>query len=282
MSGELAEWASYYRRQGWSVLPVHGTRSTPSGGVCACGVPGCSNPGKHPAVSGWNKEAMSGLDIDLHWEANPEANIGIHCDQMLVVDLDGEEGIRNFRNLRMKFNTPAPMTPTAKTGGGGYHIYFQPVEGAKNSVALVPKVDIRAHSGYVIAPPSRTLKGGYSWHPGREPWNIPLAPAPAWLARLVRPRQVPKAARNPREPWIIEDGDVQPFVEGSRHDSMVSLCGRVMRARTGVGSVGVDAVLPEVEKDLLRFNATKCKPPLPDREVLRIVKNIARLRRQVA
>jgi len=281
MSEGLGKWAAYYRKNGWSVFPVHGVRSGPSGGACTCGNPDCTNTAKHPMVSGW-KEAMTGLDVDIHWEKWPAANIGVHCDNLLVVDLDGKEGIENFRNLRMNHNTPAPLTPTSRTGGGGYHLFFKQVEGAKNSVALVPKVDIRTLSGYIIAPPSRSLKGSYDWVEGREPWNVPLAEAPQWLQKMVRPRPIPPKAKNPREPWIVADNEVDLFAEGSRHDSMVSLCGRVMRARTGVGLVDVDEVLPEVRKDLLRFNKTKCKPPLPDREVLRIVENIARLRRRAA
>ena len=278
----LAKWALFYKRQGWDVLPVHGVRPTPSGDRCTCGAWDCTNPGKHPATSGWNTTPTSALELELRYRDEPSTNIGIHCDRMLVVDLDGVEGIRNFRNLRIREGTPSPVTPTVKTGGGGYHLYFQPVEGAKNSVALLPKVDIRARGGYVIAPPSRTAKGGYSWVEGREPWSIPLAKPPNWLVERVKPRPLPKACTTPRDPWEVSETDVEHIHEGSRHGRMASLCGRVMTARTGAGRVSVDAAMDTVVEDLLRLNSLRFHPPLPAKEVRRIARNIARLRKRAA
>ena len=273
----MKSWAKYYHTQGWPVFPVWYPESTCAGMRCACRDGArCTRSAKHPAVTGWAEKDLTGLDVDLAWEDLPDANIGVHCSALLVVDLDGKEGIENFKKLREEHDASAPVTPTAKTGGGGYHLYFKHVAGAKNQVALVPSVDVRAKGGYVIAPPSRSLKGDYSWVDGREPWNVPLTEAPSWLVNLVVPKPIPEAARAPRDPWVVPAEEVAPIGNGGRNNGLAKLCGRVIRARTGAGNLSLADVLPCVRDDMLKFNRQKCQPPLDDKEVMEIVNSIAR------
>lgn len=64
-----------------------------------------------------------------------------------------------------------PVTQTAKTGNGGYHLYYKYAPGIKNSARIRPLTDIRGDGGFVVAPPSITdymvngeKKGGsYEW-----------------------------------------------------------------------------------------------------------------------
>lgn len=64
-----------------------------------------------------------------------------------------------------------PVTQTAKTGNGGYHLYYRYAPGVKNSARIRTLTDIRGDGGFVVAPPSITdymvngeHKGGsYEW-----------------------------------------------------------------------------------------------------------------------
>lgn len=77
---------------------------------------------------------------------------------MAVVDIDGEEGAASFRRLVPEI----PYTAVAKTARG-LHLWFcspHPHRSAK----LGEKLDLKAHGGYVAAPPSRHPDGPiYEW-----------------------------------------------------------------------------------------------------------------------
>ena len=268
----MHQWAKWYHEQGWQVLPVH----YPVDGHCSCPLgKNCESPAKHPAVTEWQNKAATGLDVDLWWIDHPQLNIGIHCANLFVVDLDGPLGIGAFKELRSKHNTEAPMTPTARTGSGGFHLYFKGVEGARNRVGVVPGVDIRAKGGQVIAPPSENMKGIYEWVSGRARWHVPLAEAPAWLAALTLPQRKYDAP-SPQEPWAIDEKAIAPIEQPGRNNALAKICGKLFRARSGCGTLPFASVLPQVEKDLMRINNNKCRPPLPSREVAKIAWSISR------
>ena len=70
---------------------------------------------------------------------------------------------------------------------GSVHYYFNWPEGAsiKNSASkITPGIDVRGDRGIVIAPPSVTAKGNYSWLN-----DTPLADAPGWLIDLASARK---------------------------------------------------------------------------------------------
>lgn len=57
-----------------------------------------------------------------------------------------------------------PVTQTAKTGGGGYHLYYKYAEGMGNKARIFELTDIRGDGGYVVAPPSTHASGNkYEW-----------------------------------------------------------------------------------------------------------------------
>src|SRR5215211_1520008 len=79
-------------------------------------------------------------------------------------------------------SVPAPKTATARTGGGGIHVFFRYPRGTeiRNSAGLLgPGLDVRGEGGYVVVPPSRT-KGPYQWVD-----SSPLAEASWLIERLT-------------------------------------------------------------------------------------------------
>lgn len=272
----MRAWARWYFDEcQWDVFPVFGVAEW----VCSCEAgPDCTQPTKHPMVTGWT-EPRTGLSVDLWWERWPEASIAVHCNRIMVVDLDGEEGIQAFRELREQ-HPPMPLTPTVRTPGGGYHLYFKRLEGAKNKVRVLPGVDIRADHGYVIAPPSEGIKGVYEWVKGRGPWEVPLADAPPWLAKMVTPPQPAyrsEGPREPQEPWEVRIEDIPMIQAGTRNNMLAHHAGHVFRAYSGAKTKPYAEIVDRVEAKMLEINEKRCAPPLREREVREIVKSLARL-----
>jgi len=120
------------------------------------------------------------------WAQVPDANIGIRSAAgIVVVDVDPRDG--GASNLAALLAEHGHLTPTwtARTGGGGLHAWFRASGPFRKK--LCPGVDLKAHTGYVVAPPSLHRTGRrYSW--GNE---LPIAAAPRWLAELMVAPPVP-------------------------------------------------------------------------------------------
>ena len=109
-----------YARQGWSVFPVHGVED----GHCDCGNPQCDKPGKHPLTDHGLKDATTDpAKIEGWWRRWPSANIGYSVTGHVVLDVDGEEGLRALAELEARYGR-LPETLKSKTGRGE-HYYFQ-------------------------------------------------------------------------------------------------------------------------------------------------------------
>ncbi|MFF5291276.1 bifunctional DNA primase/polymerase [Paractinoplanes globisporus] len=160
-----------YARHGIPVLPVH--TPDPSGG-CSCdkGVR-CDRPGKHPRLRHGLTEATTDPRlIEVWWSRWPEANVGLRTGiAMDVADIDSAEGWHGLTHL---LGGELPAGPRVRTGGGGWHLWFRPM-GFGNRVGLLPGLDWRGIGGYVVAPPSRHLRGDYRWV--RRPGDgLPVGP----------------------------------------------------------------------------------------------------------
>lgn len=122
-------------------------------------------------------------EIAALWTAVPDANIGIHCAGLLVLDVDVKNGgpatIATLADIR-----PLPITFTSKTPTGGEHLFYRLPEGhpgVPNSVGKIGRgIDIRSTGGYVVAPGSDTEAGRYHIH-----HNAPIADAPDWLIQMA-------------------------------------------------------------------------------------------------
>jgi hypothetical protein len=169
LTTELTDRALALARSGFKVFPVAAGAKAP------------------PLVLGWPVRASSDPEIVRQfWVSTPRANIGIHCEGLLVLDIDPKKGgEESYAGLDMLHGPIAP-TLEVRTPSGGRHLYFRLPEGhpgVSNSVgALGPGLDIRSTGGYVVGPGSETPAGGYQW---ASRIDRPIAPAPAWLvARL--------------------------------------------------------------------------------------------------
>ena len=129
-----------YQEQGLSVIPI-------------------KHKDKKPRVK-WKQYQEEKADkqrIEEWFSKYPNASIGIvtgEISDIAVIDIEKGGSTDEY-----------PPTVTAKTGGGGYHLYYRyPESGISNSTRTKELTDIRGDGGYVIAPPSMHPSGNqYEW-----------------------------------------------------------------------------------------------------------------------
>ena len=205
--------------------------------------------------------------IEAWWRRWPDANIAIATGKThWVLDIDGEAGAQTLTTLEDRHGA-LPSTIRIVTPSGGEHYWFRPVAGLRNSARRIgPGIDTRGDGGYVVVPPSVVNGRRYTVSVDAGP---AIAAAPDWLIGLAR-HPAPQAAR--RNEW----SDAAGFIpEGQRNHTLTHLAGMLLRRY-----VDADVVLALMQS----HNQARCKPPLADRDVTRIVNSIAgrELRRRQA
>jgi hypothetical protein len=240
-----------YAARGWSVIPMQ-TR------------------GKRPLVT-WlefQQRLAEPDEIDAWYRRWPDANVGIvtgRISGLVVVDVDvAHGGAQSLARLESELG-PLPFTAESVTGGGGRHFYFAHPGGiVPNRAGVAPGIDVRGDGGCVVAPPSVHASGRrYAWVSGGAPDEAALAAMPAWV-HVHAPREA-----HPLTHWrqLVRDG----IDEGQRNTTLASLTGHLLWH-------GVD---PQVALELLlAWNRLRCRPPLPDEEVARVVNSIAQRHQQ--
>jgi hypothetical protein len=194
MSTIIVDHAISYADRGLSVLPLHRPLEDKDTFSCSCGKSNCSSPAKHPvahlAPAGVHS-ATTDPYLIRDWFDYPW-NLGIATGAksgIVVLDIDprhqGDESLADLERRHGRL----PDTRRFRTGGGGEHILF------RHSGAIVPNsagkiasgIDIRGENGYIVAPPSRHISGG--WY--SIPDNLAHGPAdiPSWLLALIKVKE---------------------------------------------------------------------------------------------
>lgn len=219
----------------------------------------CARNGKKPCTSNGFKDATRDRDtITAYWTQAPNANIGIHTEGLLVVDIDeGSDWLKSPEKLALLGDGPVVRTPR-----NGRHFYYKLRDEQKVSCTtskLAQHVDTRADGGYIIAPGSATTVGRYCSLPDRPLVSREeLRHPPAWVIAELEDANRTRSTRLQRH-----HGD--PILEGSRNSELFKL-GCQMRRRTES---------PEhVSQHLHDSNAKYCKPPLPSGEVDQIAASV--------
>lgn len=255
---ELLAAAIGYLERGWAVLPV-------------------APRGKVPLTRHGLKDATTDRDqVERWWRRAPQANIGVATGPpsgLLVVDLDGEEGLGSWARLEARHGVT--LTLEAATGGGGVHlVYGYPAGvGLGNSAGrLGGGVDTRGRGGYIIAPPSVHPSGR------RYTWTVrgaaSPAPAPGWLVDLLRPRapraepSSPPIAPGPRARGYWQtavEQELRQLAELGGHDALTRAAYRLGRlAHLGIPEEPViealaDAALVNARPDSAHSRAAALK-----------------------
>lgn len=195
-----------YAGAGWLIFPLHSIRN----GVCTChnGV-SCHSPGKHPRTESGFKDASCDPEaIKRWWGRWPDANIGLWCKGLVVVDVDPRnDGDASLEEL---FETVADKhgfeTLTAITGGGGRHYVFSAPDDEPYDCKPVPGIEIKSTGGLIVVAPSVHISGKtYEW----EDASIAPAPCPRWILDLIKKPE--RAAERP--PFTGKPLDLERFIE---------------------------------------------------------------------
>jgi hypothetical protein len=204
--------------------------------------------------------------IKRWWRADPNFNIGIATgavSNLFVSDIDGFDAEVELRKLEAMHGA-LPATVEVITARGR-HVYFRMPPGTdiRNSVGKVAHgIDIRANGGYVLAPPSVHPSGR------RYCWSVDsasaLADAPDWLLNKITANG--NGHSNSSTPLTEWRELVKGVAEGARDCTTTKLAGYLLRRY----------VDPFVVLELLQaWNAARCAPPLPAKDIDRIVNSIA-------
>lgn len=196
---QLARAAIWYAKHGWYVVPLH-TPIFDNGQCVGCSCEEwkrqkftpdyvCPTPGKHPRLSAWEDKATnSPNDAAYWWRRWPDANIGIAAGKsgLLAFDVDSyKDGYQGARVLSRNDES----TITNLTGSGGQHLIFKLASDSTlgNGKAELPNgIDIRAHGGQFVAPPSVHPSGNvYRWELGYGPHEIPPLLIPDALNEML-------------------------------------------------------------------------------------------------
>jgi len=257
---KFCEAALVYARCGLRVLPLRPGEKIPLAALVRHGVHQATD---EPAV------------IRSWWTQEPDANVGVACLEMLVVDVDVRR--RGDEQLARLIDThgPLPATPIQRTATGGTHILFRaPAVGLRGK--LTSGIDLLTGPGrYFVAAPSVRQGCQYRWEIPR--WEARLADAPDWLVGLARR---PDAAPPPLMPVL--DGEVRierarryaralpPAVSGQHgHDTTFRAAVRIARG----------FALDEEEAWVVlaaEWNP-RCDPPWSDRDLRRKVREALRV-----
>ena len=136
-----------------------------------------------PLWKNWPVLASTTGFNDAGWQY-PNCNVGIHCEGLLVIDVDPRNG-GDESLLGLDLDYSLSDTLTCLTPTGGRHLFYRLPEGhpgVPNSAGkLGAGLDVKSTRGYVVGAGSRTEKGEYRW---QDP-EVPIAPAPEWLVQKL-------------------------------------------------------------------------------------------------
>lgn len=218
----MIDWALYYLRRGWSVVPLCWPEFGAGHDAAACGCQrGCEgrDVGKRPLVpwKEFQERRPTEDEITEWWETWPSANLGVitgRVSGVVVLDYDGQAG------AELLAKEPPPTEIVSATGDGAHVWHGRPPEAEKlrNAAGMVEGLDARADGGYVVAPPSMHLTGRrYAWPAAGPPTELPVLPA--WAVEALTPRQngvAPPVASVDAEEALLSAHGILPS-QGTRY-----------------------------------------------------------------
>jgi hypothetical protein len=229
-----------YRELGWSVIPV--------------------GADKKPLLQ-WlefQNRIVTQEELFGWYSKYPNCQLGIvtgAISNLVVIDVEAGGDISIY-----------PKTLTVQTGGGGYHLYYQhPGKSFNNANRILELTDIRGDGGFVVAPPSKSYKGGYSWVIENGSEEIELSKLPVFPVELIERLKVLK-----NEP-LAQSNERIPV--GMRNDAAAVRTGELVSMQSP--EVWETVVWPQ----LLHWNNTALAEPLAEAELRKVYTSITERRR---
>lgn len=159
----------------------------------------------------WNHRPQNRQHVYDMWNQHPEANVAVVLgapSQLVVLDVE-----RHAVDRGVLDGVLLPMTPIARSRGGGLHFYFQ-YDAAIRTMAWslfdMHVGELRSDGALITAPPS----DGYTWL--RSPMEFELNEPPIHLVQQIRADAALLHGDAPTPPPARVDRGVGPLLEQSR------------------------------------------------------------------
>lgn len=228
---------------------------------------------KNPLTEHGCHDATTDVEtIRQWWRQWPNANIGIACEGLFVIDVDpaSDGGPNPWLKTDLGASLRLADGPAAITPRGGRHFYFRAPDaiGLKPGASrIAPHVDHRTGAGsYIVAPPSiGENEASYCWEVPLDCTVDLLPPAPDEVINLLTER--PKQGHSTSRSNCVKNQKPQPIPTGRRNAELTREAGRLRRA-------GCEA--PVIATALQAINQQRCLPPLGDSEVASIANSVSR------
>lgn len=238
--GSLLEAALEYEQHGFSIIPVR--------------------QDKKPYIQ-WKEfqgRKATPAEIEEWWREWPDAMIGIvtgKVSDLFVVDCDSQEGYEAIEE-HLPDSLEVPMVRTPRDG---WHLYFRyPGHGLTIGAGVVPGVDFRGESGYVIAPPSVNGNGkAYAWQDGLGIFDVSPAALPEELLNVF----INNNTNTYIDTRLIHADSSSPspemFRQGRRDEDLFHIAYSLYRGE-----------MPENEiRQVIVSLGKNCTPPFPEHEI---------------
>lgn len=251
--------AREYIERGWSVIPL-------------------KRGGKVPVTRrGLNDASDNPGQVDVWWDADgrygdPWYNVAIVCGSvsggLLAIDLDRHgdaDGLNTLREWETA-NGELPQTLEVETGSGGRHLLYRVGRPIRPSANGELGVDVRCEGSYIVAPPSIHPNGEpYEWLTSPEDMDVADADEAVYaFLDYVRP------SRPAGEGGAGERFDLPEAIERNRNDTLFRYASSLRSTGRSEGEVSIL---------VHAANRERCRPPLPEAEVDKIVRSACRYER---
>jgi hypothetical protein len=232
---------------------------------------------KEPLTKWKDLATQDSEQIRKWWGRWPDANIGGVTNQLLVVDVDKQNGgCETFEFLRLVEDFPETMTNN--TQGGGQHLFYvmRAGEPLKNGThTLGPGIDVKTDGGYVMMPGSTIEGRSYT-----RANDAPIAFAPPGIVEQCKNARPKPSAAGKR---VVEEDDtaIELFTKWIRDRAPYAELGKIDDTTFIVCARGYDFGCSQetVYEKALGWNETHCNG-LGDLERLAVVVESAGRNRQ--
>lgn len=240
--------AADYATRGWPVFPVNPKTNGPM-------------IAKKDGGNGFHDATTDPDTIERWWTTHPRAAIGVRTGIAFdVLDIDHESfehGVADLPDVDV-------IGPSARSGGGGWHLYFRPTGLGRHIKFNAAKTcDWLGTDGYVIVPPSGHKDGGrYAWIV--SPDDVALHDAPAELVAAVLPPKRVERSRSDERSWLDRNAST------GRSWSPAGLIGAVASATQGERNSRLHWAACRIAEDVVAGKVTRAEAAAAADELERV------------
>lgn len=249
----MQDFLSYYQGQGLKFHPLAENKKNP---LLANGEKGADNT-----------EAF----IQRHF-TNRQVNIGIRTKDLglVVIDIDTKHGKNGFETLKdMGITLPDTLIVTTPSGGKHYYYINDTQEVIKSTASLFTGIDVRANTGYLVAPPSQIDGVSYTWDnldmsKGFIEQLAPISEVPMVLYQALIGKGEKSKQKRGKKPLAFALGG-STVEEGTRNDLL-------FRYTSSLQNKGYSD--DQIREEVHQYNMAHCTPPLALEEVETIINSV--------